>query len=86
MTTQFNKPKTVLRDKLGVDAGMLAWPFGIYDDELIATASQSGYVAAFTLDRRPVTARERIMALPRFLVLDSDSGQRFASMLPRDQR
>ena len=86
VTTQFNKPKTVLRDKLGVDASMLAWPFGIYDDELIATASQSGYVAAFTLDRRPVTARERIMALPRFLVLDSDSGQRFASMLPRDQR
>jgi hypothetical protein len=38
---------------------MLAWPFGIYDDDLIATASQSGYVAGFTLDRRPVTPRER---------------------------
>jgi hypothetical protein len=54
------------------------------DDELIAAARQSGYVAGFTLDRRPVTPHERILALPRYLVLDSDSGRRFASMLPAD--
>jgi len=83
VTMQFNKPRTVLRDKLGVNATMLAWPFGIYDDELMTTASQSGYVAGFTLDRRVVTPRERMMALPRFLVLDSGSGGRFAAMLPR---
>jgi hypothetical protein len=86
VTVQFNKPRAVLRDKLGVDANTLAWPFGIYDDELMATASQSGYIAGFTLDRRLVTPRERLMALPRFLVLDSDSSARFAAMLPRDPR
>jgi len=83
VTTQFAKPRTVLRDRLGIDANLLAWPFGIYDDELIASATASGYVAGFTLDRRPVTPREKMMALPRFLVVDSDSGQRFAAMLPR---
>ncbi|HEU4937569.1 MAG TPA: polysaccharide deacetylase family protein, partial [Vicinamibacterales bacterium] len=83
VTMQFTKPRTVLRDKLGVNATMLAWPFGIYDDDLIASATQSGYAAGFTLDRRLVTPRERMMALPRFLVLDSDSGRRFAAMLPR---
>ncbi len=82
-TVQFTKARTVLRNRLGVDATMLAWPFGIYDDELIATAGQSGYVAGFTLDRRPVAPRERMMALPRYLVLDNDSGRRFAAMLPR---
>lgn len=82
VTMQFAKPRAVLKDKLGVDADMLAWPFGIYDDELITNAQQAGYVSAFTLDRRLVTPRERIMALPRYLVLDSDSGRRFASMLP----
>ena len=82
VTMQFAKPRKVLKDKLGVDADMLAWPFGIYDDDLIAAAGNAGYVAAFTLDRRPVTPRERILALPRYLVLDSDSGRRFASMLP----
>jgi peptidoglycan/xylan/chitin deacetylase (PgdA/CDA1 family) len=83
VTTQFAKSRKVLKDRLGVDADMLAWPFGIYDDELIAKAREAGYITAFTLDRRPVTSRERIMALPRYLVLDSDSGARFASMLPR---
>ena len=86
VTMQFTKPRAVLRDKAGVDATMLAWPFGIYDDELITTASQSGYVAGFTLDRRLVTPRERMMALPRFLVMDSDAGGRFAAMLPREPR
>jgi peptidoglycan/xylan/chitin deacetylase (PgdA/CDA1 family) len=84
VTMQFVKPRAVLKDKLGVDADMLAWPFGIYDDELITAARQSGYVAGFTLDRRPITPRERIMALPRYLVLDSDSGRAFAAMLPRE--
>jgi len=82
VTMQFAKPRAVLKNKLGVDADMLAWPFGIYDNELLAAAGQSGYVAGFTLDRRPVTRNERIMALPRYLVLDSDSDRRFASMLP----
>jgi peptidoglycan/xylan/chitin deacetylase (PgdA/CDA1 family) len=83
LTMQFTKPRTTLKSRLGVDADMLAWPFGIYDDDLIAKAHEAGYVSAFTLDRRPVTSRERMMALPRYLVLDSDSGARFASMLPK---
>lgn len=82
VTMQFVKPRRVLKDKLGVDADLLAWPFGIYDDELIANAQKAGYVSAFTLDRRRVAEGDRVMALPRFLVLDSDSGRRFASMLP----
>jgi peptidoglycan/xylan/chitin deacetylase (PgdA/CDA1 family) len=86
VTMQFTKPRTVLQGKLGVDATMLAWPFGIYDDDLIATASQSGYVAGFTLDRRPATKRERTMALPRYLVLDTDTASKFAAMLPHDPR
>ena len=81
VTMQLAKPRAVLKNRLGVDADMLAWPFGIYDDELITNARQAGYVSAFTLDRRPVTPRERIMALPRYLVLDGDSGRRFAAML-----
>jgi len=81
VTMQLAKPRAVLKNRLGVDADMLAWPFGIYDDELITNARQAGYVSAFTLDRRPVTPREGMMALPRYLVLDSDSGRRFAAML-----
>jgi peptidoglycan/xylan/chitin deacetylase (PgdA/CDA1 family) len=83
---QLVKPKRVLRQKLGIDADLLAWPFGIYDEELIAMARESGYVAGFTLERRLVTPHERIMALPRFLLSDSASGRAFASMLPPEPR
>lgn len=86
VTMQFGKSRSVLKDKLGVEADMVAWPFGIYDDELIQMAGDAGYIAGFTLDRRLVTGREHIMALPRFLVTDSASGRNFASMLPQERR
>jgi peptidoglycan/xylan/chitin deacetylase (PgdA/CDA1 family) len=80
--SQFEKSRTVLKQRLGVDATMLAWPFGIYDDQLIQLARQAGYVAAVTLDRRVVTSRDQLMALPRFLVTDAATGRSFAAMLP----
>jgi peptidoglycan/xylan/chitin deacetylase (PgdA/CDA1 family) len=85
-TMQLMKSRDVLRDKLQVDADLIAWPFGIYDDELIAMAREAGYTAGFTIERRVVTDREPMMALPRFLVTDSASGSRFTAMLPKETR
>jgi Polysaccharide deacetylase len=81
-TLQLVKPRDVLRAKLGVDTDMLAWPFGIYDDDLIRRASAAGYVAALTLDARPVKPDDRLLALPRFLMTAGVSDKRFQSMLP----
>ena len=80
---QLVRPRTVLKQKLGGDVDLIAWPFGIYDEELLRLAAQSGYVAGLTLDGRVITASgSTIMALPRFLVTDAASGKRFAAMLP----
>lgn len=87
VSMQFVKPRTLLRRELQVDAELLSWPFGIYDDELMAMAQASGYVAGFTLERRTVTPHDRLMALPRFLVSDAaSSGRGFAAMLPQEPR
>jgi peptidoglycan/xylan/chitin deacetylase (PgdA/CDA1 family) len=83
---QFVKPRTVLRDKLGIEADLIAWPFGIHDDELADMAREAGYIAGLTLDRRVVTGNEDLMTLPRFLVTDTATGQAFTSMLPRETR
>jgi peptidoglycan/xylan/chitin deacetylase (PgdA/CDA1 family) len=85
-TMQLVKSRAVLKDKLQVEADVIAWPFGIYDEELIALAREAGYLAGVTLDRRVVSRREPIMALPRFLVTDSASGGRFRAMLPDSER
>jgi peptidoglycan/xylan/chitin deacetylase (PgdA/CDA1 family) len=84
VTMQFVKPKTVLEKRLGVHPDLLAWPFGIHDDELIRMAREVGYAAGVTLDHRLATPRDQIMALPRFLITESTSRKSFISMLPRD--
>ena len=60
---------------------MLAWPFGIYDDELIALAADDGYVAAFTLEARKADQHARLLALPRFLMVDAYGPRAFAHVL-----
>ena len=78
---QLVKSKDVLEQRLGGKVDLLAWPFGIRDDQLDQWAQAAGYVAAFTIERRPVTRSDKIMALPRFIVTDLDRGNRFVSLL-----
>ncbi|MBI5057716.1 MAG: polysaccharide deacetylase family protein [Nitrospirae bacterium] len=78
---QFNKPKDKIGKELGVNVDLLAWPFGIYDDELVRKAGEAGYIAAFTIERRHVTISENIMTLPRYLMVDNDRGRTFEMLL-----
>jgi peptidoglycan/xylan/chitin deacetylase (PgdA/CDA1 family) len=81
MEKQLRQAKDTLESRLGVQVDLLSWPFGIYDDELIAQATAAGYVAAVTLDRRPAGPTDRLMALPRYLMTDADRGKRFARLV-----
>ena len=60
---------------------MLAWPFGIYSPELMQHAAQAGYVAAFTIEQGRANRSHNIMALPRYLLSNSDRGAVFARIL-----
>jgi len=81
VTFQLTQSKLTLERMLGCRVDLLAWPFGIYDDELIQMAGHSGYVAAFTIERRAVRESDSIMALPRFLIEDSMDRRAFEHML-----
>jgi peptidoglycan/xylan/chitin deacetylase (PgdA/CDA1 family) len=74
---QLVKSKGRLEHKLGGKVDMLAWPFGIYDDELIGLARECGYLAGFSIVRRPATSRDNVMALPRYLMTEADQGRAF---------
>ncbi len=78
---QLSKSKEVLERRLGKRVDLLAWPFGIYDDQLIAAARRAGYVAAFTIERRRASQQTNIMVVPRFLVTDRDAGKAFQMLL-----
>jgi len=79
---QLMHSKTILEQRLGSRVDMLAWPFGIYDDGLMKQARQAGYIAGFTLKRQPATRHDQLMALPRFLITNSDRGQAFERLFP----
>jgi len=78
---QLDRSRQILHERLGSRIDMIAWPFGIYDDELVQHAVASGYVAGFTLDRRHASAGDRAMALPRYLMSDHDRGAAFERLL-----
>jgi peptidoglycan/xylan/chitin deacetylase (PgdA/CDA1 family) len=78
---QLKKSKETLEKKLHAQVDMLAWPFGIYDSWLMAKATEAGYRAAFTIDRRQATLSDQMTALPRFLLTRADQGEAFAGIL-----
>jgi len=78
---QLTKSREKLEKELGVKVDLLAWPFGIFDPWLMAKAAEAGYKAAFTIERHPVTPEDQPMALPRYLLADTDRGKAFEAIL-----
>ncbi len=56
---------------------MLAWPFGIYDEELVNKAIGAGFKAALTMDRHHASISDNMMTLPRYLVGNGDHLSRY---------
>jgi peptidoglycan/xylan/chitin deacetylase (PgdA/CDA1 family) len=79
--TQLKKSKARLEKEFGKRVDILAWPFGIYDDWLIGKAAEAGYRAALTLERHPAGDQDKLLALPRYLMLDTDRAERFKRIL-----
>lgn len=79
--TQLRTSRQRIESETGAHVDMLAWPFGIVDDELIALAADEGYVAAFTLEARKADNHGRLLALPRFLMVDAYGPRAFARLL-----
>jgi peptidoglycan/xylan/chitin deacetylase (PgdA/CDA1 family) len=78
---QLKKSKEKIERELNVKVTMLSWPFGIYDDYLIRKATSAGYVAAFSIERRHTSIFDDIMALPRYIMVDTDRGKAFERLL-----
>lgn len=78
---QLNASRQRIESEIGVHADMLAWPFGIHDEELAALAAEEGYVAAFTLEARKANRQMPLLALPRFLMVDAYGPRALARLL-----
>lgn len=79
--SQLSKSRAVMMKRLGVNPDMIAWPFGIVDDDLCSAAKKNGYVAGFTLQRKPAAPGDDPMKLPRFLMTQAAQGKAFANIV-----
>ncbi len=79
--SQLTKSKASLEKRFGTTVDVLAWPFGIYDEELEKAAAKAGYVAAFSIERRLANSSERIMSQPRYLMVNGDGVKNFAAIV-----
>lgn len=78
---QLEKSRKTLKARLGVEASLLAWPFGIYDEELMRAAQAAGYAAAFSIDGRNARSWDERMSLPRHLMVDRQGVRGLAQIL-----
>ena len=78
---QLVKSKASLEKRFGGTVDVLAWPFGIYDDELEKDAAKAGYVVAFSIDRRNASPSEKMMAQPRYLMVNGDGLKNFEAIV-----
>jgi peptidoglycan/xylan/chitin deacetylase (PgdA/CDA1 family) len=83
---QLKKSKEKLEAKFNQRVDMLAWPFGIYDDDLIHMAGKAGYAATFTMERNPATSSHHVRALPRYLMTNGETGKAFVIILSNSSR
>lgn len=78
---QLDQSKRVLQQRLGQPVDLLAWPFGLVDDELQREAAAAGYRAGFILGQRAASTADAMLAQPRFLMADNHVGAVFGRML-----
>lgn len=81
VSSQLMKSRDKIEKELGGKVDLLAWPFGIYDDDLTRRATAAGYVGMFTIERRHATAAENLLKLPRYLLIATDDQKALAQLL-----
>ncbi|HEX5710934.1 MAG TPA: polysaccharide deacetylase family protein [Sulfuricurvum sp.] len=77
---QLYKSKATLEKKMGHTIKYLAWPFGIYDEDLLKRAKEAGYEMAFSIDHHHAKSSEPLMAKSRYMIIDGHTLKRFESI------
>jgi len=77
---QLYKSKATLEKKMGHGIKYLAWPFGIYDEDLLVKAKEAGYEMAFSIDNHHTKQGLNNMAQPRYMIIDAYNLKRFESI------
>jgi len=73
--------KETIEEKTQKPIRFLSYPYGDYDDAIVAESESNGYAAAVTTHRAPVTCATPALALPRYLVHHDTTIEEFRAFL-----
>jgi peptidoglycan/xylan/chitin deacetylase (PgdA/CDA1 family) len=80
LKTELNEPLDFIRETFGKRATVLAYPYGVYDPEVLRQTRESGYELAFTVNPGPNDRTLPPLRLHRNLVLNPTAPGAFAAI------
>lgn len=83
LTHELVDSKKILEEKMQKPITLLAWPFGIYNNDLEDAAKKAGYTMAFTIDYKSANRGYAPMGEPRFMIIDAESEKTFEGIVKR---
>ncbi|MBF0338319.1 MAG: polysaccharide deacetylase family protein [Nitrospirae bacterium] len=66
--SDLQQSKALIQERLGKACHALCWPWGIYDQGWIATATQAGFKALFTTRTGTNTAQDSLLEIKRLVI------------------
>ena len=76
--------REILQKKTNNDVRFFCYPFGAFNDTIVAELRSCGYAAALTTNRGPITRSSDPMKLERYLIHDDTTLDEFKTFLPQD--
>jgi peptidoglycan/xylan/chitin deacetylase (PgdA/CDA1 family) len=68
------KGKTVVETRLVKPVSFVSWPYGAYDDDMLAFAKRAGFLGGVALGNRPCKRSDPVFAVPRYEMSDDIKG------------
>jgi peptidoglycan/xylan/chitin deacetylase (PgdA/CDA1 family) len=81
MKYEIEGSKAALEEHTRKSITALAYPFGLYDDTVIAAVKAAGYLTACTIDPGATATADNLLTLPRTWVYDWTTIEDFAGLL-----
>lgn len=75
------KAKETLFNQIGFEAKTFAYPFGLYNDKIVDYVRKAGFIGAFTVDRKYVNNTTDIYKIPRFIITNNTSFDKFIQIV-----
>lgn len=77
LAEEFGESKATIEEHTSSEVVALAYPYGNYDDTVMAKVREAGYRIAFSIDRGPADNTDDAMRVPRQMVVKGNSMRTF---------